>query len=394
MSNEIVYQRRGLDRYLVLLVLLLSAFGLLMVYSVSQPLTEQPLLYFKKQAMHLMLGMALMLLLSGADLRRLDNSKVIGAIMAVVFVLLILTFIPPFAAPAKGAHRWINIPVHLQPSELAKAAMILFFAHYLAAQGEGIRRFWRGVVPLVGIAMPFIGLIAIEPDLGAAAVIAALMILMLFIGGAQWRVIGLGFVGGALFIASQIVMAPWRVKRLLGFLDPSRDPLGVNWQTWQAQIAIGRGGLTGVGIGNGWQKFYFVPEMHTDFILANLGEEMGLLGLLLAFLLFFFLIWRSIRLCLRATDLFVRLCGLGAALLIGMQVLINAAVVMSLLPNKGLSLPFFSYGGSNTLLNFALIGVILAAARLAPVDATSKPKVLHLLQRRELPAESEEGITC
>jgi cell division protein FtsW len=372
------------DRVVLALVLFLAALGLLMVYSVSQPLAgDEPLAFLKTQGLYVIGGLLAMFAVSRMNLHRLNDARIVVPALALILVALVLVYVPPFAAPAKNANRWLRYPFHMQPSEFAKGVLVLFYAFYLARIGERIRDFWRGVAPMALVTLPFLGLIVKEPDLGGAAAIGAMLIAMLFIGGARKRIIGLGFLAAVPLGLYVILVTPWRLKRLLGFLDPAADTLGVNWQSWQAQIAIGRGGVFGVGIGNGWQKLHYVPEMHTDFILANLGEELGLIGLLMVFFLFFVLVWRAIRLTMKADEPFLRLLGVGASALMGLQIVWNAGVVMSLLPNKGMSLPFFSYGGSCTLLNFFLAGLILGVSRQRVAEPALNHKVVHVLPRHD-----------
>lgn len=380
----------GLDRLLLTLVVVLAAWGLLTLYSVTQPMKEGPAYFLKKQGLNVAVGFFFMMLITRLNLKMLDNTMRIALMMGGTLVLLVLVMVPPFATKINGAYRWLRLgPLNIQPSELAKAVLLLFMAHYLSARKEHIRSFWSGVLPAMLIMGVYIGLVAAEPDLGGAAVICGLLLVMLFIGGAQLRSLAVLGAGGLVFVALAIVMSPWRVKRFLGFLDPTFDQMGVNWQPWQAQLAIGSGGWKGVGFGNGWQKAHYVPEIHTDFILANLGEELGLLGLLAVLGLFFFLVWRSIRLTMRADDPFLRHCGVGAASLLGLQIAVNSGVVMSILPNKGLAMPFFSFGGSNTVLNFILMGIILAVAKAWRED-TGKQRVVNLLAMRHQHAEAGE----
>ncbi|MDP8225686.1 MAG: putative peptidoglycan glycosyltransferase FtsW [Candidatus Lernaella stagnicola] len=374
------------DRMLLAIVLALATWGLLTLFSVSQQLPNGPMYYLTRQAIYIALGMAMMLGLIQVDLSKINRPKVVYAILGVCVFLLLCVWIPGIGHKANGAYRWISVgPINLQPSEFTKAAIVIYYAHYLSKIGEKIRDPLYGVLPMAGVTAIFVALIAWEPDLGGAAVFCMLLFVMLFLAGVQKRFLA-GVLGvGVLFVVSQIWLAPWRLRRLLAFLFPTDESLfGVNWQPWQAKIGIGVGGWFGAGYGNGWQKAFYVPEIHTDFILAHIGEELGLLGLLVLFGLFFVLIWRTIRITAKATDSFLRFLGIGAGTLIGIQVVINAAVVMSLLPNKGLSLPWFSAGGSNTLLNFILMGVILSAARHCEAEAIAQNRVIHVLARREL----------
>jgi cell division protein FtsW len=385
MTRQSAQSRTGPDPAILALVLALATWGLLTLYSVSQPMKEGPMFFLSRQVVFVAIGMGLMLLIGRIDLTVLNNRKVIVGLLAICGLLLVAVWIPGLADPGKNAHRWVKLGVRLQPSELTKAVMVLFFAHWIADAGEKIREPLRGFLPMTGVTLFFAALIVIEPDLGGAAVIGALLFVMLFLAGIQKRWLAVYFFAFMAAVGSLIWVAPYRLKRLLAFMSPtSENLLNVNWQQWQAKIAIGVGGVSGVGFGNGWQKAYYVPEMHTDFILANVGEEWGLLGMIAVCVLFFALIWRAIRLTARTGDAFLRHVGIGAATLLGLQVVINACVVMGMLPNKGLSLPFFSAGGSNTLLNFMLAGMILSAARCREVEVVGQTRVLNVLARRQL----------
>jgi len=389
--NRVKEQRApGLDRILLTLVLGLAVWGLLTIYSVTQPMKHGPVFYLEKQSFNVAVGLFFMLLITRINLKAFNNKVLISSLMGGALLLLVLVFVPAFGGEAKGAHRWFKCGgLNVQPSELTKAVLVLFLAHYLAVRQDRIRSLIFGVLPVTLIVTAYIGLVAKEPDLGGAVVICGLLIVMLFIGGARLSSLGILGAAGVTFVTLAILTSSWRMERLRGYLNPDQNLYQVNWQAWQAKIAIGSGGLSGVGFGNGWQKAHYVPEIHTDFILANLGEEFGLVGLLGVLGIFFFIVWRSIRLTMRVEDSFLRYCGVGAASLLGLQIIVNAAVVMSVLPNKGLAMPFFSYGGSNTLLNFILMGIILAVAQTRG-EAAGKQRVVNLLAMRHQEAEAGE----
>jgi len=372
-----------MDRVVTILLLIVVGIGLVMVCSASSPLDENdPLLYLKKQAVWVALGFVLMLTISRMNLKALDNTWTIGLLLCLSFSFLLLVFVPGLAAPAKGSSRWIHLgSFKMQPSEVTKGMMVLFFAHYLSQMGAGIRRFAKGMLPMTGIAGLFMLVILLEPDMGGATMIFLLMMVMFYLGGAKKWVLSLYLaLAGSAFVTAMLLV-PYQRRRLFSFLHPWEDPTGAGYQIKNSLVALGRGGVTGVGFGNGFQKLGYLPEIHTDFILANLGEERGLIGLLFVFFLFAALIFRSMRLAMRNKDPFIRFVGLGAASLLGLQVLVNGGVVMCLLPTKGLAMPFLSYGGTSALLNFSLIGLILAAGR-ASAPPPRRETTLNMLTAR------------
>ncbi len=374
------------DRPLLFLLLVIISIGLVMVSSASFPLHENPYHYFTRQLVFVGIGLVLMFFIGSRDIHRLNSTPLVVTLLAVSGVLLALCFVPGIAAPANGARRWLQIgPISGQPSEIAKGAALLFFAHFLARKGEDVRDFWRGVLPVTLAALVIIGGIIIEPDLGGSTMVGLLMMVMLFLAGARLRVLGLYALGGLTGFVALMLSNPYQLRRLMSFLHPWDDPTGTSYQIKNSLIALGRGGLTGVGVGNGMQKLFFLPEIHNDFILANLGEELGLLGLWLVFILFGLLVFRSMRLAMRCREPFARLIGAGAAALLGLQVVVNAAVVMCLAPTKGLAIPFLSYGGSSAVLNFSLIGLILAVGRAGgPKTAPEAGVAWHPLRDRRV----------
>jgi len=374
MVDKVRRQGFSFDRPAVFLVMLIVSAGLVMVSSASFPLDDDPYHYFVRQLMFVGIGLALMVFIGLCDIRRLDSPVLVWGLAAISLLLLALCLVPGVGVEINHARRWIRIgPFQGQPSEIAKGVALLFFAYYLAHRGDGARGFWRGVVPVVAVASVFAVAIVIEPDLGGASMIGLLLMVMLFLAGARLRVLGAFAMLGAAGFAAILWHYPYQRARIFAPLHPWVDPTGASYQITNSLIAFGRGGVTGVGVGNGLQKLFYLPEINSDFILANLAEELGLIGLWIVLILFGLLVFRAMRLAMRSREPFVRLVGAGAAALLGLQVVVNAGVVMCLLPTKGLAFPFMSYGGSSAILNFSLVGLILSVGRASAPRAAHEP---------------------
>lgn len=380
-----------LDPGILLLVVAIVGIGLVMICSASYPLEQDnPYHYLKRQAVWVAAGLIIMMLIARTNLEAFNSTWFLGLLLGASFLSLVLVFVPGVCAPANGAHRWLRIGSQtFQPSEFTKGLLVLFFAHYLAQTGDGIQRFVRGVLPMTVVTLVFIGLILLEKDLGSSVMVALLMMFMLFLGGAKKRVLAVYSLLGMTALGALIYTVPYQRQRIFSFLHPWDDPTGAGYQIKNSLVALGRGGIDGVGIGNGFQKLHYLPEIHTDFVLANLGEEKGLLGLLVVFGLFAVLVFRSLQVSMRHENDFVRLAGVGAATLLCLQVLVNAGVVMCLLPTTGLALPFISYGGSSALLNFGLIGLILSAGRTGATRAVRNKTVTYVPGRGRKAASLE-----
>lgn len=344
---------------------LLMMLGLVMVYSSGAVHNPSSLLI--KQVVWVLLGLVFFLVMSRIDYRLLR--RVSGPMVLLTLILLVLVLIPPFSREINGVRRWFKIgPFSFQPSELAKLSTIFFLSNYLTKKRDQIHDS-RGVNRLTWIFTPLllVGtemlLIVVEPDLGASAYIGLLTFCLLFIGGVK-----VGHLISLIlllipFLFVSIAGVAYRRQRILAFLDPWRDPTASGFQTIQSFIALGRGGLWGTGLGRGKQKLFFLPEPHTDFIYAVIGEELGLVGAGVVLLLFMILIWKGVTIALQMSDLFGRYMALGITLMIGLQGLIHMGVVTGLLPPKGLPLPFVSYGGSSLLVNMIGVGILLSMSR-------------------------------
>jgi cell division protein FtsW len=353
------------DPLLLLSALALAGIGLFMVYSASSALAAKRYLdeayFFKSQLLHVMAGLLVMGLLASLDYRRLERAAyylLLGVLLPLLLVLL-----PGVGHEAGGATRWLRIgPLSIQPAEFAKLALVVYLAYSLSVHSDQIKSFSRGLLPHLGVAVVMIIPVLAEPDLGMSVILFALTVAMLFVAGAR-LVYLLGLLIAAAPLAYMlIVLFPYRFERLLTFWDPWADPNGAGFQIIHSFFALGSGGLTGAGLGASRQKLFYLPEPHTDFVFSVLGEELGLWGVLLVLALFLVLILRGLKVALEARELFGSYLALGATLIIGLQAFINAAVVMGLLPTKGLTLPFISYGGSSLVVNFACVGILLAVA--------------------------------
>ena len=348
------------DQKMVLIILSLVGFGLAMVFSASAPASEE--IYgnsgaiFARQLVAVLIGLGALLVAMKIDYRLYCRPAVLAPALAVVGALMLL----PHFLHSEEAARWIRFgPAQFQPSELAKVTAIVFAAWYLARKETELESFRRGVLPLLAVVGGLIALVLLGKDLGTAACIAAVCGLMLFAAGLPYRHVPLLGVAAAGTFALLVASEPYRVKRLLSFLDPAADPTGAGYQIRQSLIALGSGGMTGVGFADGRQKLHYLPEPHTDFIFAVVGEELGLVGCLVLLLLFGLFLWRGVRIALKADSPMGAYLGLGLVAMVVLQALINMSVVVQLLPTKGLPLPFVSVGGSSMMVFLGAMGMLL-----------------------------------
>jgi cell division protein FtsW len=348
---------------LVFCVAALLALGLVMLYSSS--MSQAGARYLLMQLIWCALGMVLCVTAASFDYRVLRKLALPLFLLAVILLALVL--VPGIGYKAvKGARRWFDFGgVRFQPSELAKIALVIALAWY----GERFQRqmpsWMRGVIIPGSFIALMLGLIFVEPDRGTTILLAAVSGAMLLVAGVRWKYFVPPVVLAAAALAFSLWHDPMRIKRIFGWLYLEEHKAGVGYQAHQAMIAFGAGGWTGLGLGNSRQKLGFVPEHHTDFIFSIVGEELGLVATLLVVLAFVVLVLCGIYIALNARDTFGMLLGAGLTFLIGLQAFINIGVVTSALPNKGLPLPFISYGGSNLLMMFASIGILLSIARHA-----------------------------
>lgn len=353
------------DPWLILAVLALTAIGLVMVYSASSSLALKRHMdsayFFKRQILHVGVGIGLMIVLARMDYDRFRRWAY--PFLGFVFLLLIAVLIPGVGHRAGGAARWLRIlGVSIQPSELAKLALVMYMAYSLAVHHDNVKTFSRGFLPHLGMATLLVLPILAQPDLGMSLMVFTIGLVMMFVAGVRMI-----YLGGLVLLASPIVYAlivafPYRFQRLIVFLDPWKYRYGAGFQIVHSFLAFGSGGPWGAGLGASKQKLFYLPEPHTDFIFSVLGEEMGLWGVTLVLGLFLLLVWRGIKTALGARDLFGTYLAMGATLIIGLQAFVNAGVVMGVLPTTGLTLPFISSGGSSMVVNFFCVGILLSVS--------------------------------
>lgn len=348
------------DRWLVGIVILLSLFGVLMVYDSSVAIAIRDFgdqyYYAREQLKWLGLGIFAMAIVSRIDYHR----WYMVALPALVgtMALLVAVFIPGFGVRALGAHRWLNFGVFiLQPAELAKLVLIIYLAAWFANREKGRL---GAFLLLTGI---IFGLVIAEPDLGTAIILVAIALIMYFLSGAPVKHLAFFVPIVVIGVTLLAVSSPYRFRRLTTFLDPQSDPLGASYQIRQVLLALGSGGWTGIGIGKSRQKYEYLPEANTDSIFAIIGEEVGLVGAVFVITAFAFLVWRAFRVAARAPDPFGKLIAAGVASWIGIQSILNVGAMAALIPLTGIPLPLISYGGSSLVILFVATGIVLNISR-------------------------------
>jgi len=358
------------DRLLLALTLLLVAVGIVMVYSssvvVAQERYHTSSFFLKRHLFRALLGLLALAVMIRIDYHRWEGLAGFGMLLSLLLLSLILLPWIGLNGHQSGSQvsRHISLPMlRFQPSELVKLVMVFYLARQLTRKEKLIGDFKQGLLPSVCVIGLSLLLIVLEPDLGTAIVIGLLAITMFLVAGVRWiHLLALGTVGLA-GAAAFVLSAPYRMRRVLTFLDPTWDPGGASYQLRQSLISLGSGGVFGVGLGNSRQKLLFLPEPHTDFVFSILGEELGFIGVLIILSLFLLLAWRGIRAARQAGDRFGFLLGVGITASIFINMAVNVAVVASLCPTTGLPLPFISYGGSSLLMNLIGMGVLINISR-------------------------------
>lgn len=345
----------------------LVGFGVVMVLNVSyfhaQARFGDPLLFFRKHLVALAAGSVLFFAASRLRIEVLERWA--NVIFALSLAALALVLIPHVGIERGGAQRWLSLGgFSLQPTEFAKIGVVVFAARWISSRREQLHDFRRGIAPLLLAVGLCATLVMGQPDFGTTVIIGALTLLMLFAAGAQPRHLGALVVAGVLLFAAGAAAAPYRIKRLFSFLDPWAQSQGDSFQLAQSLIAFGSGGVTGVGLGNSHQKMFFLPEAHTDFIFALIGEELGLIGAAAVLGLFALFALRGYRIAARHPDSFGSLLAFGLTSVIVLSAVVNVGVVLGLLPTKGLALPFLSYGGSALLSVMLQVGILAALSRM------------------------------
>jgi cell division protein FtsW len=359
------------DKWLFAATAGLALFGIVMVYSASAVTAAEEnhnqYYYVIKQGVWTAIGFAAMLGAMQFNYQRLRDRRVVYALLGVTAVLLLAVFAFP---RINGAHRWIRLAgFSLQPSELSKLAVTIFLAYFLEKRAGEEGSFWGTFVPCIGITGFFAFLVVAEPDLGTALMLAVVCIIVCFTAGVRLLHLGMAAAPALVGLVGLLVFVPFRMRRMVMFLDPWADAQGSGFQVVQSLIAIGSGGLDGLGFAQGKQKMFFLPFAHSDFIFAVVGEELGLFGALMVVAVFGVLLWRGARAAMLAPDRFGMLLGLGLITGIVAQALFNISVVLSLVPTKGIPLPFISYGGSSLVPTLVAIGILLNISQYAGSDA-------------------------
>lgn len=351
-------KKLAFDRLLFTAVLVLTAFGLTMVYSASAVIGADGAssMMLVKQGIAAGVGLVAMWILMHVDYRHFASRWTVYLSLGFVVAMLVLVL---FVAEHNNTQRWLHLgPLSVQPSEGAKLAVVLYIA-YQAAQRQERESDWELLFPVLVVVSLVAVLVGIEPDLGTAILILATSVIMLFLAEVRWRY----FLGGALMLApvllAAIVFEPYRKQRLMSFLDPTADPQGAGFQAIQSLIAVGSGGLAGRGLGSSVQKLHYLPQAHSDFIYSILAEELGLIGALVLLALVAVVLWRGVRAGARAPEAFGRHLAWGLTALLVLQSLLHISVALALIPTTGIPLPFVSAGGSSMLASMAAAGAVL-----------------------------------
>jgi cell division protein FtsW len=360
-------KRVSVDGWLFTVALLLVFVGLVMVFSASAVMAKDRYgsgyYFLLRQMIWAVGGIVAMVVAMKVDYRRYKNPAVVFSALGFTAFLLILVF---FLDRAHNTHRWIHWDgLSFQPSELAKPVLILFLSFFLESRTRSMNDWRNTLLPAVIPTVIFLGLIVLQPDLGTAIACAAITACILFVGGLELRYLGYGLAASLLPLYFLIFHVAYRRERILAFLNPYSDPQRAGFHIIQSLIAVSTGGIGGVGLMEGKQKLFYLPEPHTDFIFSVICEELGLVGAIVIIALFAIFLWRGVRTALRTQDMFGRFLAVGITSMIVVQAFINISVVLGMMPTKGIPLPFLSYGGSSLFITLACVGVLLNVSKQA-----------------------------
>ncbi|HZQ70969.1 MAG TPA: putative lipid II flippase FtsW [Terriglobales bacterium] len=360
-------KRVSVDRWLFTVTLLLMFVGLVMVFSASAVMARERYgsgyTFLFRQLAWAVGGIVVMVIAMKLDYKRYKHPAVVFSLLGLTTLMLISVF---FLDRAHHTHRWMHWGIFsFQPSEMAKPALILFLAYFLENRTQFMHDWRNTLVPAIIPTCVFLALIVFQPDLGTAIACAAITGCILFVAGLDLRYLAYAFAASLLPLYFLIFHVAYRRDRILAFLDPYSDPQGRGFHIIQSLIAVSTGGITGLGLMEGKQKLFYLPEPHTDFIFAVTAEELGLLGSLIVVTLFAIFLWRGTRTALRTNDMFGRFLAVGITSMVVVQAFINISVVLGLMPTKGIPLPFVSYGGSSLFITLACVGVLLNVTKQA-----------------------------
>ena len=350
------------DKILLIAVILISLFGTLMIYSSSYIWAEykfnDPYKYLKSQIIFLIIGYIVMIIVSNFSYH--NYKRLANIIFGICFAMLTLVLIPGIGTIRNGSRSWFGIGgFGIQPSEFTKLGLIIFTSKYLSNNIRELKDIKKGVLPILAVVFLVFGLIMLEPDFGTGVVIVMTIIVLLFISGVKMNFFIKIGVLGLIGIVILILIAPYRMERIISFLNPWIDPLGSGFQIIQSLYAIGPGGLLGLGFGNSIQKHFYLPEPQTDFIFAIISEEFGFMGVLIVSILFITIIARGLKIAMECENLFGKFLAFGITFGLAFQTILNLMVVVGLIPVTGVTLPFLSYGGSSLIISLTSIGILL-----------------------------------
>ncbi|MBV70777.1 MAG: putative lipid II flippase FtsW [Myxococcales bacterium] len=362
----------GYDRLLLLVIFLLMGIGLVMVYSASivtaQADMKNEAFFLTRQLAYI--GFSLVLMVAAINIHHCVYKRFAYVLFGLSFLLSIAVLLPGIGIEAKGASRWVGFgSVRYQPSEAIKLSWVVFMAAYLASRQDRLHRWKESWLTPTLCLGAIVVVLALQRDLGSTVICASLLLLMIFAAGARLRHLFAAFGVGAGALVLLILMEPYRVRRFISFLNPEADKQGDSWQLFQALISFGSGGWTGLGLGSSKQKLSYLPEAHTDFVFSILGEELGVVGVLVVITLFAVLVWRGFLIARRASTAFGSLLAFGITAAIGGQAIANMLVAIGLMPTKGLTLPLISYGGSSLVTTSIGLGILLNISRRQPPPA-------------------------
>ncbi len=355
------------DWRLLAVVLMLLCIGLLMVLSASGVVAERmygdKYFFFKRQLLYAGIGGIALWITAGMSRETIYRLQYPGLFLVALLLFLTLT---PFGSRINGAQRWISLKLFsIQPMEFAKIALALYLAYFMSTKQALVKTFSRGVIPPFAVTGLFCCLLLAQPDFGGAAVLAMILFFMCLVGGTRFIYLFMSIAMAGAGGLALIVHSPYRAQRLAAFLDPFRDAQNAGYQLVQSLYALGSGGLFGVGMGGSAQKMFYLPEAHNDFIMSVVGEEMGFFGITLIMALFGMLFIRCYRIVISQSDLRDKFSAFGIVLVIALGAILNLAVIMGMVPPKGVAMPFLSYGGSNLLTSMICVGLLLNFSRTA-----------------------------
>ena len=358
--------KKSFELTLFISVIVLSIFGIIMIYSASSIWAEykfsDQFRFLKYQGVFFLIGTLLMYLVSKIDYKK--YYKYSNKILIIGIILLILVLIPGIGTIRNGSRSWFGIgPFGIQPSEAMKLALIIFTSKYLSNNTNSMKNFRKGVLPILFLTLFVFGIIMLQPDFGTGTILVMTIIGMLFVAGLDLKIFVKFGIAGLLGVVGLVIIAPYRLKRILSFLNPWSDPLGSGFQIIQSMYSIGPGGLYGLGFGNSIQKHFYLPEPQTDFIFSIISEEFGFLGVIIISMLFITIYYNALKISIKCNDPFGKYLSFGITFGLIFQTILNLSVVIGLVPVTGVTLPFLSYGGSSLIITMISVGIILNISR-------------------------------